>query len=139
MVQRWFNLMMRRVLQVILMLSLLGGSAVQVLSCNSLVEDRHPCCKALATIKKTTQAQLLKKTQHTSLKGGACGCAAAPSKQQEAPASSGSIQRHNGESIQLDAPAVNILFHDAFEHPVRLCAADYHSPPPFILHRALLI
>jgi hypothetical protein len=131
--------MMRSVLQIFLMLSLLGGSAVQVLSCSSPVEDSHPCCKALATIKKTTQAHLLKKTDHTSLKGGSCGCAAEPTKQQEAPAGSGSIQRHNGASIHLDAPTLSNLFPNDPERPARFCAVNYESPPPFLLHRALLI
>jgi hypothetical protein len=133
------NLMMRRVLQIILMVSLLGGSAVQALSCNSFVEDSHPCCRALATIKKTTQANLLKKAQHTSLKGGSCGCAAAPTKQEEAPASSGSIQRNKGASMQVDAPNAHVPFRNSFERSVRLCTANHDSPPPFILHHSLLI
>jgi hypothetical protein len=131
--------MMRSVLQIILMLLLVGGSAVQALSCSSLVEDSHPCCKALATIKKTTPAHLLKKTENTALKGGSCGCAATPTQKQETPASSGSIQRHQGASIQEDAPTINLLHRYGLARRFRLCAANYDSPPPFILHHSLLI
>jgi hypothetical protein len=131
--------MMRRVLQTVLMLSLLGGSAVQVLACDSLVEDSHPCCKALATILKTTQAHLLKKTSHTSLKGGSCGCAAAPTRHQHTPAGSGAVQRNCGASLQVEAPVETLPVRHSGEPAVRFCAANYDSPPPFILHHSLLI
>jgi hypothetical protein len=131
--------MMRRFLQMVLMLSLLGGSAVQALACDSLVEDSHPCCKALATIYKTTQSHLLKKTSHTSLKGGSCGCAAAPTRHQHTPAGSGAVQRNGGPSVQIEAPVEALPFHHCGVPAVRLCAANYDSPPPFILHHSLLI
>jgi hypothetical protein len=123
----------------LLMVSLLGGSAVQALSCTSSVEDSHPCCRALATIKKTTPAHLLKKTSHTSLKGGSCGCAASPAKEHEAPAGSGSVQRNSGASIQAAPPTLTTRFPVTFDPPIRLRPANYDSPPPFILHHSLLI
>jgi hypothetical protein len=102
--------MMRRFVQIVLMISLLGGSAVQSLSCVSQMEDSHPCCRALATIKATTHAQALKKTREISLKGGSCGCAAAPTNQQETPVSRGSIQPNNPASIHDSESIVSTPF-----------------------------
>jgi hypothetical protein len=131
--------MMRRVLQIVLMTALLGGSAVQSLSCVSQLEDSHPCCRVLATIKATTHAQALKKVQQTSLKGGSCGCAATPTRPQETPVSSGTVQPNNAASIQHDAPIASTPLRSAFERPVRLGAPNDYSPPHFILYHALLI
>jgi hypothetical protein len=138
-ISRILNPMMRRILQIVLMIALLGGSAVQSLSCASQLADSHPCCRALATIKATTHAQALKKEPQTSLKGGSCGCAAAPTKPQETPVRSGSIQPNHTASIQDDAPIASSVFRSAFERPVRLCAPNDYSPPHFILYHALLI
>jgi hypothetical protein len=131
--------MMRRFVQIVLMISLLGGSAVQSLSCVSQMEDSHPCCRALATIKATTHAHALKKTRQISLKGGSCGCAATPTKQQETPVRSGFVQPTDIASISDHESIIRTPFRSLLEQPVRLCAPNDYSPPHFILYHSLLI
>lgn len=131
--------MMRRFAQLVLMMALLGGSAVPSLSCNSLMEDSHPCCRALATIKKTTHAHTFQKAPQTSFKGGSCGCAATPTTPQETPVRSGAIQSNNSASIFDDAPIAKVSFRSALARPVQLHAPNDYSPPHFILYHSLLI
>jgi len=131
--------MMRRVIQIVLLASLLVGSAAQALACDSMVEESHPCCRALATIKATTPSPSVKKVQPVSLKGGSCGCTSAPATPREKPVSSASTQQHHAKANCDDELVLNIPVRIGLRQPVRLQAPNNDSPPHFILYNSLLI
>jgi hypothetical protein len=131
--------MMRRLVQILLVASLFAGSAAQALSCGSMSEDSHPCCRALATLKATAQKSALKKVQPTSFRGGSCGCTSAPETPREKPVSNASTAHYHTLTIPDDELVVLLPFRKAMAQPVRVAAPNDTSPPHFILHSSLLI
>jgi hypothetical protein len=132
--------MKRRFVQIILLASLLAGSAAQILACGSMVEDRHPCCRALATSKARTPSHSLKKVQPAdSFRGNSCGCTSAPATPRENPVGSNTNQQPQKAAIPDNQSAVALAFRQAVARPIRLQLPDADSPPHFILYGSLLI
>jgi hypothetical protein len=131
--------MMRKIIQILLIVSLLGGAAMQSLACVSTMEDSHACCRALATLKKPTHTHSAKKAQPATFRGGSCGCTSAPETPRERPVSSNSPQQNESVLVNNDRSIADFSCRNAFEPPVILCIPNDTSPPPFILYHSLLI
>src|SRR5689334_12378928 len=131
--------MMRRLVQIILLVSLLAGTASQALSCSSMPEDSHPCCRALATIKATAQPHTTTKTQPTSFRGGSCGCTSAPVTPIEKPIGSFTVHQTPTSLTSADEVVLTVFVREEFQRPLRLQAPNHYSPPHFILYSSLLI
>jgi|SRR5215813_8775796 len=124
----------RRVVQILILVSLLSGALAQAVICATLMQENHACCQTV-----TTTARLAPEKQHSSASLPPCCQTSAPVTPQQLPVEKREFQPDKNEIAAAVQPSVTIPFYRLRQASTRLRAPAGYSPPSFILHHALLI
>jgi hypothetical protein len=129
----------RRIIQIILLVSLLGGAAAQTLACVAMMQsDGHACCRAIVT-KKAKQKMCAAPTQRKEPAQSPHCCGANASRSQQPTIDNRNSKQDKFASSNTDEVATIIPVRKLPFTPSRLRAPSGYSPPHFILHHSLLI
>ncbi|MBI3650532.1 MAG: hypothetical protein HY231_05725 [Acidobacteria bacterium] len=131
--------MMRRLLQLILLVALSSGATAQAWGCGMMHEDAHACCRALATIRANAKSHTVKKTQTAKLSSDACGCSSSPASHRETPVGNTYAPEHQLASSQGKVTCGRLALSALPPRPVRRLSPHQVAPPHFILYGSLLI
>ena len=131
--------MLRRLLQLTLLVALSGSASAQTIACVAMEFDGHACCRAVAGVKRAKKTALKTKTGNRPAEAPSC-CRAPLSSppQQQATAGRDELRQKSGIPPVDSAPSIITDRGREPESPPRL----FYPPggtPPFLLHGALLI
>jgi hypothetical protein len=126
--------MARRVVQILLLLSLLTGVLAQAVTCATLMQESHACCQTL-----TSKARLTAQTTHSAAQLPPCCQTSTPQSPQPLP-----VEKREFQALKnILAETITASLPISFSHPeqarIKLHAPAGYSPPSFLLHHALLI
>jgi hypothetical protein len=131
--------MARRFVQILLIVSVLCGSAAQVLACIPMMQyGDHSCCRLIVAKKTAQKMRATSPSRKAPVQTAHC-CGGNATKQQPPPAeNSNSIRNEiaifaNGTGIIIPLKSKETV------PPSKLQAPPGNSPPQFILHHSLLI
>jgi hypothetical protein len=131
--------MARRLLQLLLIVSLFCGAAAQALGCISMMQsENHACCRLISS-KKTSQklrkAPAAPKNPTTPLH---C-CDTSSSSSHQAPLAKRELRQDEFVIAAADEVTAIVPGEKRVSPPSRLLTPTGYSPPPFILYHSLLI
>jgi hypothetical protein len=131
--------MIRRLLQIILIVSLLGGAAAQTLACVAMMQsERHACCRAIHTKKASQKLRAAPAQQKEPAKSSHC-CGSNTSRSPQPTIANRDSKQDKSVLSNSDEVAAIIPVRKLSFTPLRLRAPSGYSPPHFILHHSLLI
>lgn len=128
------NQMARRLLQLVLLLSLLSGALAQAVTCATLMPESHACCQTL-----TTKARLTAQSKASSAQLPPCCQTSTPQSPQPLPVEKREFQALKNILAETIAAALPMQFYHPQQARLKLRAPAGYSPPSFLLHHALLI
>ena len=130
--------MRRQVIQIVLVISLFGGAMSQAIACVSRQSDTHSCCRLLST-NQPSIARLAAKTNHKSSPVPPCCMVSVPVAPEPATVNNRERQANPSSQIIDDQNHLSDFVAQRTFKPSPLSEPAGYSPPPFILHHALLI
>jgi hypothetical protein len=130
--------MKRKLIQIVLIASMLCGAMSQALACVSLQQDAHSCCRMLSP-GQASKARLAAKTHQKSTALPPCCAVSVPHAPQQAPVKNREPQPNVYVQTFDDQTRATCFLANLTFTPKRLCEPVDDSPPSFILHQALLI
>jgi hypothetical protein len=129
----------RRFIQILLMVSLLGGAAAQTLACVSMMQsDGHACCRAIISKKAKQKMRAAPAQQKEPAQSSHC-CGSNTSRSPQPPIDNRDSKQDKFASSNTDEVATITPVRKVSFTPARLLAPSGYSPPHFILHHSLLI
>jgi hypothetical protein len=132
-------LMVKRILQVLVFISLVSGAAAQTMACVAMMQsDDHACCRAI-NIRKTKQKMRAAPAQQKEpVKSSNC-CESNTSRSQQTPIDNRDSKQEKFTLSNNNEVAITTNVRSLSVNPTRLRASSRYSPPHFILHHSLLI
>jgi hypothetical protein len=130
--------MKRQFIQIVLMSAMLCGATSQALACVSWQSDSHSCCRILST-SQALKARLAAKTKRQPAPMPPCCTVSVPVAPQQAATHNRAPQPNATALMPADQSNENCFVVNLTLKPKPLSEPAGYSPPPFILHHALLI
>jgi hypothetical protein len=132
-------LMVKRIVQVIVIISLLSGAAAQTLACVAMMQsDGHACCRAVNIRKAKQKMRAAPAQQKEPVKSSNC-CESNTSRSQQTSIDNRDSRQQKFVPSNNQEVATTINVRSLSVNPTRLRAPSGYSPPHFILHHSLLI
>jgi hypothetical protein len=130
--------MVRRLLQILLIASLVGGATAQALGCISMQSEGHACCRMISMKKASQKMRAIPSSHQVPAKSSNC-CESNPSRSQQPPLENRDSKREEAAIIANAEGVATLTATREASPPSRLLAPSDYSPPHFILYHSLLI